>query len=370
MLSYENLLTPAYFRRRIPAAYALTGSHAFLSFQDAMHYLIRELDWAGKTLLLPAFYCEATVADYRKHGLKVVFCEIDRQTLDVDVDSFRQMLRDTRPDLVLLYHFFGKQSRLYTERSWLDELKAEAWLITDCAHAHMEHHSLERLSPRHIYLDSTRKTSTCMMSHMLLPPGMSLQQQGVSRWAWFRFSIRLLFAIKTICLRLASFWNWRWAASLGDTLYGWHDDMIGSRVQAFAGFAWDRWWYAHMDIPAIGKYRVRVWQWYLNEFADLAGAGHVQIFDMDAAERSRCCFFFVKLNCVDQDALLDKLHEAGYWVEVLWRFQLLDGVPAEFRDWASTVVVLPLTINTRQEHIRAMAAIFRTHCGAGAGGTR
>jgi len=360
VLSYENLLTPAWFRRHVPTTPVLQDSYAFLSFQDAMHYLIRTCQWQGKTLLLPAFYCEATVADFRKHGLQVVFCDIDRQRLDVDVDHFSQLLQEVQPDLVLLYHFFGKESRLYQDRSWLQDLKQDAWLITDGAHAWLEQHSVEFFTPRHVYIDSTRKTCACMMAHLILPAGMTVQPEGVSRWAVFRFQIRALFAVKTVCLRLATFWQLDWAATLADKLYGMHDDLIGSPVKAYAGFAWDAWWYAHMDIQAIAAYRQEVWQWYLDEFTDLIDAGLLQIFDMPDHERARCCFFFVKLNMANQQDLLKTLQGEGYWVDVLWRFQLLEGVSQEFRDWASTVVVFPLTVNTRPGHVKAMAELMRT----------
>src|SRR5688500_15962589 len=105
-LTCENLLPWSYYRTRTDPALSRLRSIDFLSFQDALHYLVRAFDLAGQKIVLPAFYCDATLKDIEKHGLHIVLCPVDRAGFDVDPGRFEELLRAERPGIVLIYNFF------------------------------------------------------------------------------------------------------------------------------------------------------------------------------------------------------------------------------------------------------------------------
>ena len=364
VLTYENLLRLTDLRVIPCETLRPLNTFNFLSFQDALHYLVRAHRLAGKTILVPSFYCDATVDDMKKHGLHVVRSRMDHAHFDVDMADFMAKLRNELPDVVMLYYFFGKTSVLFQDRAWLQHLKPEALLISDFAHALLPQHRLEFLSERHLYLDSTRKTTSCMMAHMVMPSGMAVDPAGVVRFSPFRYAIRTLFWLKTGSLRLATITGLRFFSDLGNRLYTLHDHWIGSPLAAFAGFRWDAFLYRHIDFDKIRMHRAMLYDVYRLHFAAVSRAGYLQLFDVPPEEAGKLCFFFATVTDPTQrDPLLALLWGQGYWVEVLWNFDAQQDLAEEDRQWAKRVIVFPYTLRTQPRHVEHIAGLTKTFFG-------
>lgn len=360
VLTYENLLRFEDLTFSSNEKLQRLNTFTFLSFQDALHYLIRSNSLNGKTILIPSFYCDATICDMRKHGLRVVRCRMDRVRFDVDMVDFVTTLRNESPDIVLIYYFFGKTSALFQDRTWLQYLKPDGILISDCAHALLPQHHIEFITERHVYIDSTRKSTSCMMAHLVTPDGVTVVHGEVSRYSLFRYAVRALFWLKSSCLRLATLTGLRFLSVIGDRLFVLHDNLIGSATAAFAGFWWDAFIYRHIDFDRIKSHRTTLSEAYHSCLAPLADAGHLELFDLPIDEAGNLCFFFCTV--ADQtklDPLLTHLSAEGYWVEALWDFSAQDGLTEDERAWASRVIVFPYSLRTQPSHVNHIASLMK-----------
>lgn len=364
VLTYENLLRLSDLRAIPCAALRPLNTFNFLSFQDALHYLIKTHHLTGKTILVPSFYCDATVDDMRKHGLNVVRCRTDHIRFDVDIADFEAKLRSESPDIVLIYYFFGKTSVLFQDRAWLQHLKPQALLISDLAHALLPHYRLDFLTERHFYIDSTRKSTSCMMAHLVMPPGAMVDSSFVVRLSLFRYAIRALFWLKSGCLRLSADTGLKCVADLGNRLYTLHDHWIGSPMAAFAGFRWDAFQYCHIDFDKIRMHRTMLYDVYRQHFAAIGRAGYLQLFDIPKDEAGNLCFFFAAVaDLAQRDALLALFQSQGYWVENLWDFDIQQDISAEDQQWARRVIVFPYSLRTQPHHVEHIATLAKTFFG-------
>jgi hypothetical protein len=364
-LTCENLPSLTRLTWRPLRALDALQARNFLSFQDALHYLVAAGGLAGKTILVPGFYCHATLHDMEKHGLKVEMCKIDRAAFDVDLADFSARLQACRPEVVVIYNFFGKTSRLYRDISWMAHLPPDALLLSDFAHALIADHPITFLTSRHVYVDSARKTTGCMMAHLLAPPGFPHRPDLIAGGVRFRLALRLLFGARNLCFRLGTSLGVNALIRLGMLLYGWHDDRIGSRREAFRGYGVDAWVYAHIDFAAIARQREDLYPDYERALTPLAAAGFIELFAIPPAERRNICFFFLRIVAVEHvPALLTHMQDRGFWLDRLWDFDAVEGLDADEREWAKSVIVCPYTLATTPAHISsiaaAMGAFFRS----------
>ena len=360
-LTCENLLPRSCLQPQADPFFSRLQSVDFLSFQDALHYLVRAYDLAGRKILLPAFYCDATLHDMAKHGLTIVLCPVDQVLFDIDREAFEQLLKTETPDIILIYNFFGKNSRLYIDTTWRQHISPEAIIISDFAHCLLPNHDINFLAERHFYVDSTRKTTSFIMAHLVHPPGFVFRPELAVRLSAFRFAMRALFFLKTACLKVATRTAFDFLAALGMHFFVLHDRFIGSPKAAHRGFRWDGLRFRHIDFAKVRQHRAALYGEYAENFSGLAAAGHIELFELPAAERVNLCYFFLRIVEERRIAeLISYLETNGYWVDRLWDFDKVDGMEESERQWAKSIIVFPYTLQTRPAHIRAMAALTRT----------
>lgn len=361
IITYENLLRISDYQ--LHPCKKLTDLHFFnfLSFQDAVHYLIKAYQLQGKKVLLPVFYCDATIKDLEKHGLQVHLCQIDYKNFDVDMTDFQSKLRSEQPDIIIVYNFFGKNSQLYNDRAWLQQLKPGAFIISDFAHSLIPNHNIEFLNERHFYIDSTRKTTSQMMAHLIMPKGTTINKAFIVDYSRFKLGIRILFFLKSWCLWFATFFNMKFFSTLGTWFYILHDNSIGSPQAAFSGFGWDSFLYHHINFKKIRNHRCLLYQEYKKKLGPLAHQGHIELFNLPAEEEKNICFFFFRIIQEGSVAdILKFLQDHGYWAEVLWNFDAIKNMSHQDREWAKSIVVLPYTIRTTPHHIKGIATLLET----------
>ncbi|MFA7682248.1 MAG: hypothetical protein WCX61_04435, partial [Candidatus Peribacteraceae bacterium] len=142
---------------------------SFLSFADAFTYLIEHYALQKATLLVPSLYCQETLEYFRRY-CHLVFYTINPETLDADREDFTNILRSSQPRIVLLYNVLGKETVLHQQTEWVRSLRDDAVIISDMAHSLLPLHPLTVLHPRHFFIDSARKCTPHMVSHLVCPP--------------------------------------------------------------------------------------------------------------------------------------------------------------------------------------------------------
>ncbi|HTK13720.1 MAG TPA: hypothetical protein VL402_07955 [Xanthobacteraceae bacterium] len=360
-LTCENIV-PLSFFKRVPAAHsAHVTAVPFLSFQDAMHYLIAAFDLAGKTILLPSFYCDVTLDDFRKHGLTVRLYATDHARFDADISDFYDKIASDPPDIVVVYNYFGKTSGLYDDPRWVEALKPGAFIVSDYAHTLYDFAEPKFLHPRHVVIDSARKTTGCMMAHLIAPAGFVPDGRKIANVSAFRLLVRLLFLGKNFCLRWGQGLGLVALVRLGLRIYGLHDDLIGSRQPAFAAFGFDDRIYRHIDFARIKAHKATLYAAYRSAFAQAAAAGCVFLLPVPRGEDQNLCFFPVRVMAESSvPELLQHLENHGYWVEQLWNFDAIKTLSAAERAWSKSVLALPFTPATTIQDIHAMAALVES----------
>jgi hypothetical protein len=359
IITYENLLTPSEFRLQPCQQLKNLNIFNFLSFQDALHYLIKIYHLQDKKILVPAFYCDATINDMKKHGLHVSLCQIDHEKFDVNVSDFTSKLQLERPDIIIIYNFFGKNSLLYHDLDWRKHLKTKTVIISDFAHSLIPNHSITFLNERHFYIDSTRKNTCRMMAHLITPKEMTLNTEWVVVYSFFKFYIRTLFLVKSWCLRFATLLNIKFLSDLGTRLYDLHDRYIGSPGCAFTGFWWDSFLYSHINFEKIKNHRRFLYHEYKNILINLAAQGYIEIIELPSKEEENLCFFFIRFTQYEKmSPALKLLQDNGFWVDTLWNFNEIKEITPNDRDWAKSIAVLPYTMRVKQQHIHSITSLL------------
>lgn len=356
-LTCENLLPLSVYSSK-SSVWQKVKPYNFLSFQDALHYLIKAHGWQGQTILLPAFYCDATLKDMEKHGLKIVLCQTDALTFDVDMADFKRKLRKHKPGIVLIYNFFGKSSELYKDLSWCQDLQSDAWLISDCAHSILTTQDIQFLTPRHCYIDSARKTTDRMLAHLVLPKSVSFNAELTTGFSIFKYFVRGLFFLRNSFFRLGHTLHINALTKVGMAFFSLHDHFIGSRMAAYSALRWDGFTYRHIDFKQIAKHREELYRTYAHTFSPLAQRGHIQLFDIAEKEAANLCFYFVRI--ADEklaNKIIAALHAQGYWADRLWEFDY-SGFSADEVAWGRSILIFPYTMLTKPEDVVRMADVI------------
>jgi hypothetical protein len=356
-LTYENLLPLSCFVRRPHPGIATQPYSSFLSFQDAFNYLVKAYHLSGKKILLPAFYCHATISEMKKSGIEPVFVASDPALFDVDVADFKKKLSEEKPDIIVIYNFFGKNSVLYDRHhEWEGLAPPDAIIISDFAHTLIPLHKIPFYTDRHFYIDSTRKSTPTMMSHLVAPPRTMIDASLISKNVFIPAYLRLLFFIKGIFLRLSLFFDSRLLAQIAMKLFILHDNRIGAYKEAHAGFKIDAWLYKHIDFEKIKSHRKSLHAAYRKNFSIFADQGHIGLFDIPAAEHGNLCFFFAQVKRIEKfEALVKAFDRAGFWVDRMWDFDAIEDMSDGDKLWGKSIICFPYTVNAQEKDIEKMA---------------
>ena len=109
-----------------------SGRSAFTAILNALEMDAFAEATVGKEILLQAFTCNATVNPIIKTGLKPVFVDIDKETLNIDIFDLEKKISD-QSKIVLVQHTFGMPANM--DRVMGICQKHNLILIEDCAHS-------------------------------------------------------------------------------------------------------------------------------------------------------------------------------------------------------------------------------------------
>jgi hypothetical protein len=335
----------------------------FLSFQDAFDYLIKAYSLEGQKILLPSFYCDATVRNMSEK-LRVILCQVDRERIDVNYDDFVEKIRLEKPRVIILYNFLGMNSLLYRKRDWLRYVPEDTVIISDFAHSLLPNHRLLFLSKNHFYIDSARKCTPFMIAHLIAPEGFVLQKNLIRPFNMFKIYVRLLFFLKNKLFRLAQWTKSTILEHIATAISIEHNRLIGERITPNRAFSLDHLLYCHINFERIVEHRRMLFHTYRKTFRK-AKCPHIQQFHIPESEAGNLCFYFMRIASPFIPGLRQYLSEKGYLIDQIWDFEKFEGINEHFREWAQSIVLFPYSMHTRPSDVRKMAEFithyFRTH---------
>lgn len=331
----------------------------FLSFQDAFDYLIKAYSLQNQKILLPSFYCDATVRNMSEK-LRVILCSVDRERFDVDYDDFVDKVRSEKPRVIILYNFLGMNSLLYRKRDWLRFVPEDTIIVSDFAHSLLPNHRLPFLSKNHFYIDSARKCTPFMIAHLIVPEGFVLQKKLIRPFNMFKIYVRLLFFLKNKLFRLAQWTRSAILEHIATAISIEHNRLIGERVTPNRAFSLDHLFYCHINFERIVEHRRLLFHTYRKTFKKIK-CPHIQQFNVPATEAGNLCFYFMRIPSRFIPGLRQYLSERGYLIDQIWDFENFDGLNEHFREWAKSIVLFPYSMHTRPSHVRKMAELITTY---------
>ncbi|MDE2589907.1 MAG: hypothetical protein KGL95_09625, partial [Patescibacteria group bacterium] len=202
----------------------------FLSFSDSLKYLLNESGIKkSDTLLLPDFYCPETSQEISKYA-KLVFYEI-KPNLSVDKTSYFAQIRKYKPRVIINYNFTGF-TLTKQEKEILKKLSWNPILIDDCAHRILEAKEISFLTRNHFYIDSIRKYSPFLGSHLIHP---KLKPKNVKSISFYKIKIIALQTLLQVLGHIAIYCNSRFFDNLGEHFFNIQDSIVGFSPIATSG---------------------------------------------------------------------------------------------------------------------------------------
>lgn len=327
-LKWSTYQVPARLRR-----------YFFLSWEDALWELQRYFQLpAGSRILVPSFFCGDVIQNMHAHGFQVESYPLDRQW-QITQTEFRSCIRRTHPTIIVFFHPVGSTSPLLTHpEQWLDLVGPETILLEDAVHRVVEPNRLRLLSPRHVVIDSLRKTTPLAGANLFTHS--SLQLPFTPWWQTWQYQLAVLswWWLFQLCLQLqtwfsfAAWSNWWNHAAEKAMLTGY--DLIGdSQRPARSGGLLAR-LARHVDHQKIEAAKERQVAIYEAALAPIWQSAPVFRFPLASSEAPLLRGYPLGLELETAAAIVQQLRQAG----VVVRCELNDS------QWSSQqkVVYLPL----------------------------
>lgn len=331
--------------------------HNFLSFGDAFDYLIKAFSLEGEKILMPAFYCDATIRKISQQ-LKIVFTRIDREEFDVLYDDFLSKVKREKPRVILIYNFLGKNSILYRRTDWLRHISPDTIIISDFAHSLLPNHSITFFTENHFYIDSARKCTPFMIGHLIAPKGYRLQKEHIKPFSIFKIYARLLFLLKNRAFRLALWSGSGFFSRIANNLSSRHNQIIGEKNTPNLAFNVDHLLYSHINFDRVVTHRKMLFKTYGRMLRNFKSP-FVRCFDIPESEAGNICFYFMSIDPHFIDDLTGYFLENGFVIEQLWDFDSVNGRDENFRKWARSIVIFPYSMHTRVSDVENMCRLLR-----------
>lgn len=114
-----------------PGDKAFCFSRSAWSLKVIAHWRQRVTQKSKISIMLPDFFCNASLAPLRSMGVQLLFYPLT-SLLTPDMDVCRTLCQDRPPDLFVLTHYFGQSAQGKAAVAFCKEKKV--WLIEDAAH--------------------------------------------------------------------------------------------------------------------------------------------------------------------------------------------------------------------------------------------
>lgn len=327
-------------QRSFPVSY---GSF-FLTFTDAVRSLFNAIALPPhSTMLLPGFYCPETMSFFESFG-RIIFYRIN-DDLTVNEESYRSQRSTHNPAIIVHYAFFGFPEKLARE---LPATSAKL-IIDDGAHC--------LLPPKNppaahtVYIDSTRKRTTLLGSHLIGAPK-PLKGSFIN---WYSIRCSLLHAWYALlgCASVVS--SSKMLYSLFESAFEAFDGNLGTGKNPTRGSIFSYWLWNHLDFKKLSRHAAALWQTYHEELSSLPKKF---IRCPSPASNEEAAYVPIILADEIRDALIAFLEKRSVYLYPLW--DCPERTEAEInKPLYHSLCVLPLTWLTTQHDIRLFGRVCR-----------
>lgn len=203
----------------------------YFSWEDALwDMLIQKAIPLGATILIPDFYCIDVVENIKNHGYKPVFYPLDDH-FQIDRTSFAQILNETNPQVIIIFHAAGITSQLMNNLP-----DTTAIIIEDCVHRLVDPQDLALLKPNHIIMDSLRKDSPLPGSFIYGSPEFLSYKPNTKFFSVYFLFATYYFLLFRMALMVSALLNLPSLTKYAhEVILKKHDDIIGDSHQSHRG---------------------------------------------------------------------------------------------------------------------------------------
>ena len=312
----------------------------FLSFADSFRGLMEKNTKSIKNILVPDFYCPETLNVYKTYG-NLVFYKINKD-LTVDVDAYIEAVQTHAPDIIVHYAFLGFPLRNDRIRSLLKKLP-ETVLIEDCAHKILSEKDIEFVHSKHIYIDSVRKQTSLLGSHLICPRE-NFGTASFQKINFYKLRCMFLRAMQEGANIAAALLQSKYLFEKSDARFDALDDAIGTNRKATLGGALSKFFWDHVDLEKVIAHKKVLIDAYLSGLAYLEN----EYFKALPVSHENIPYFPCIVSPAVQDKLIEHLEKKNIWIGSLWDFP--EHPRLELNKYLlERVVVLPLTWRTSRE---------------------
>lgn len=340
---WEYLLSPFYFsfKKTAWADEKKCKVFDFLSFGDAFDYLVSHFRLKGGKMLIPMFYCEDMVEKYKKI-FDVEFYRVNRDEFAEDYPNFVKKIDEVSPDIILIYNFFGKHSTLYKNNGWLKHINPNTIIISDIAHNLLYDQPIRFLGRNHFFIDSSRKCTSLMVSHLVTPIDFCLKSERISTINAYKIKTRVLFAVKNTLYWFSYFFNSLKLAEWANRVFLHHNAIIGYPPQPTLAYRWDAFLFRHLKYKKIHAKREKNHDVYKEELRRHA-LPEIQLPRIPEDEVKYMNFFPIIVPYRHAEKLVKFMHEHRVIIDRLWDFSKTKELDREFKEWGNSFMLLPYT---------------------------
>ncbi len=326
----------------------------FLSFGDALSKLIEYYGLCDKTILLPDFYCPET-AKTISEKMKIVFYKINSD-FSVDKESYFEKIKNSSPDLIINYSFTGfalndaekEKLKLLTNDSTL--------IIDDCAHQNLKQ-NFQKIRLRHFAIDSIRKHSPFLGSHII---GLNNTTNGISG-QWFNaYKFKCIFYqwLKNLCDLACTITGLETFNNLSDKFFLAQDDIIGTNPNPTKGCPTSFYLYNTVDWKKIYEHKKDMALIFSQELltANLKG---IKPLPIETAQKAEMNYLPIFIDKSKREELLDFLNERKIFADILWETSPESPKPLCNQGLYDSFIIYPLTWLVKKNDIISLVALLK-----------
>lgn len=312
----------------------------FLSFEDSLNYLFqqKQLPNQQEYCLVPNFYCPSTLKFISRY-FKLIFYQINND-FSVNKRSYWDQITKYQPRAIINYCFTG----FNLSQAELDKLfalcPATVLVIEDYAHRIINPRKLKQNNKNYYYIDSIRKHSAFLGSH-ILNFDLSINKKKIDSINFYKIKCVLLQLIKGFLNFWAYILNLSSLYKLGDAVFNWQDIIIGVHPRPTSGNISSFYLYNCIDWGKIMDHKKKLAISYNNFFSQL-NCQFIRTLDNDTIKIAELNYYPLFVDKSYQTDLLSYLLTKKIFAEKFWEFKEFNQ-PELNRDLYNSFVILPLS---------------------------
>lgn len=325
----------------------------FLSFGDSLLSLLNHYNISGQTeyALLPEFYCPDTTKFISRY-LKVIFYKIN-QDFSVNKESYFSQIKNHQPRVIINYSFTGFSLTAEEVGKLKGLINDSTIIIEDCAHRVLDCRNLSFINQNHFYLDSIRKNSPLLGSHLVSQnKNLDLKAKQIN---FYKIKCQALQCLKGFFDFLAYIFKSQKFYFISGTIFEWQDKIIGNYNQPTLGSYSSFYLYNLLDLEKIKNNRKRLALLYAKYLGEIEN----QIFKILPKEK----LDFLELNYFPllvepkiKEDLISFLAKKNIFIESLWDYADFKNCQSEINNYLyNRLLILPISTLVKENDIIYLA---------------